>query len=342
MKFIKLYESEKEYRADKEALNYSLLSDFIKKSLRGFRKKYYDGIDDEEDDTNRTRVGLLVHAKLADIPEEFDNNFYLSNLVNKPKPQEQRFCEHLFKLTLENSKDGVFHGEFSEIFQEAYNLSEISTPKLPKFLENFSGNLPEQYYEELRSSHGKQIVTLEDFDLMERVIRKARETQPEILNHQDCLNEVPIKFELEGVVFRSLIDRINLDHKNQEINPYDWKITGMNDEKGFLVNYLKLNYHIQNFLYQKAVDSWASEFYPTYKVNPLKYVAIDDKGLYATIVHEFEFGWENPWTGFTYNNRTYKGIQQIIEELNWHKENDIWDMTKSTYFNKGQYKHILG
>lgn len=341
LKYISTYPDEKSYRADKTALNYSLLSDFCKKQIRSFRKKYIDGLDDEDDDTNSTRVGLLVHAKLADIQKEFDRNFYLSSLTKKPEPQYLRFCENLFKLTLNNSKDGVFQGDFSEIFEEAYNISEITTPKLPKFTLNFTGNLPEMYYEELRKSHGKQIVTLEDFELMERVIKKARETQPEILNHKDCLNELPIKFEFMGIVFRVLLDRVNLHHDTKVIEPFDWKITGMNGEKEFLVNYFKLNYFIQNHLYQLGVEAWAQEHYPDYKVKPLRYVAMDDKGLYPTIVHEFEFGFDTPWTGFTYNNRYYKGIYQIVEELNWHKENNIWDMTKSTWDNKGIIKHTI-
>lgn len=341
---IKVYDSEREYRADKTAYNYSLLADFTKKTLRGFRKKYVDGINDEEDDTNSIRVGLLVHAKLAEDEEDFERKFYLSSLTKVPAPQKVTFTNHLMNLTLRDStKDGEFAGDFASICEEAYVLSEIKQSKLPKFIESWIEDGGEDYYQELRNSYGKQIVTLEDFSLMERVIQKARESQPEILNHKECLNEVPIKFEYEGITFRVLIDRINLDHENKVIKDFDWKVTGQNDEQEFSYNYLKMRYHIQNFLYELGVQAWAKEFYPEYTVEPFKYVALDDKGLYDTIVHQFEFGWiDTPWTGFTHNGRTYKGIKQIVEEIEWHKSTGKWDMSRSTFDKKGFCHHKIG
>lgn len=344
LKFLGLYNSEKEYRADKTAYNYSLLADFTKKTLRGFRKKYIDGIDDEDDDTNRIRVGLLTHAKLADNEEEFERNFYLSSLTKIPQPQKVLFTNHLMKLTVKDTNEqGEFIGDFSTICEEAYKLAEVKGSKLPKFIESWVEDGGEEYYQELRNSYGKQLVTLDDLYLMERVIKKGRETQPEILNHKECLNEVPIKFEYEGIIFRTLIDRINIDHDNKKIRPFDWKVTGQNDEEEFFYNYFKMRYYIQDHLYGLGCLSWASHTYPDYEVEPFKYVALDDKGLYDTIVHQFEFGWmDTPWTGFTHNGRTYKGIKQIISEIEWHKSTGKWDMSKKTFEKKGFCHHKIG
>lgn len=346
-KFIKLYASEKEYRADKSAYNFSLLKDFSKKSLRGFKKKYIDLDNSDDEDNKGMEVGKLVHAKLADLEDDFLDNFHLSTLNKVPKPQEKRFVDELFKLTLENTdEEGVFTADFGEICQKAYTAAEISSPLYNNFIPKFEGGDMEEYYKELRNGIGKQLVTLKDIDLMERVIDRARKSKKagEVLNHKDCLNEVPILFEYEGIRFRCLIDRLNFFHSESLISPYDWKVTYATGEKEFDYNYFDMGYYLQQFLYGLAVIAYTAEFHPSYKVDPFRYVAIDNLGLYESLVHEFEFPTpgENPWFGFTHKNRKYRGIAELIDSLEWHKANNQWSMKKSTFDSGGYCKHVIG
>lgn len=344
LKFIKIYESEKEYRADKTAYNYSLLKDFESMSLLGFRKNHILGKkDDASSDMN---TGTLGHMKLAEDEVAFENAIYLSNLISKPKPQETKFAEELFKLTLEHSnEDNVYVGDFMEDCQEAYRLAEIQSPLFPNFIKKFEGGPAEDYYKELRNGYGRILVTQSDLEISERCIRKAKEspTVGDIINWKDRKNEIPIKFEYMGYTFRVLLDRMNFDHENEELSPYDWKFTHATDEKEFGYNFIDMKYYLQIKLYSLGAEAYRDHFYPNYKLNPLKYVAIDNKAFSDSVEHEFEFSnWADPWTGFTHRGRKYRSIPEIIDTMEWHKQNDVWSMRKSTFLNKGKVKHIIG
>jgi hypothetical protein len=39
--------------------------------------------------------------------------------------------------------------------------------------------------------------------------------------------------------------------------------------------------------------------------------------------------------GFTHKGRTYPGVAQIVEDLKWAKEMDIWNISKSRYESGG-------
>lgn len=344
LKFIKIYKSEKEYRADKEAYNYSLLADFEKMSLLGFRKKHI--LNEKEDSTSDMNIGTLGHMKLAEDEVAFENAIHLSTLVSKPKPQEVKFVDELFKLTLENLGTGdQFVGDFQVICKEAYDLAEIKSPKYENFISGFEGSVAEEYYRELRNAHGKLLVTQSDLELCDRCIDKAKKspTVGDIINWKDRKNEVPILFEYEGIRFKALIDRLNFDHPNTKIMPRDWKFSYAIDHKEFEYNYFDLKYYIQQEIYTLAVTAFRDRFYPSYEIAPFGYVVINNKAFSDSVLHEFEFSnWENPWTGFTHKGRRYKSIPQIIEDMEWHKQNDIWSISKSTSLSGNYCKHIIG
>jgi hypothetical protein len=41
------------------------------------------------------------------------------------------------------------------------------------------------------------------------------------------------------------------------------------------------------------------------------------------------------YNGFEYKGRTYPGVKQIIADLKWATENDLWNITRENYLNNG-------
>ena len=39
--------------------------------------------------------------------------------------------------------------------------------------------------------------------------------------------------------------------------------------------------------------------------------------------------------GFSIDGRKYKGLLEVIEELKWHQESNIWTTSKEGHLNKG-------
>lgn len=348
LKFIKLYDSEKDYRADKSAYNYSLLKDFTTKSLRGWKKKYIDGDNSDDEDKEDMKTGVLAHALLGKMSDlEFDQNFHVSMVQELPKPQDLKFCQNLYKLVSEDSKKSKDNRKiFSDLFEEAFVKTQIKTPKLPKFLENFKNSITEQYFKEMCESNGRQVITLDGLDLAKRVVWKAENTQslaPIFKSGEEVKHELPICYSFDGVRFRVLIDRLNINHQEKVLKPFDYKVTYAFGEDDFEYNYFKMKYFYQQAMYSKGVEAYRDEFYPDYSIDNFKYIAVDNIGLYDAILHNFQFrGFNDPFSGFSHKGKQYVGIFDIIKYIEWHKSSDNWGIRYSTHLKGGFVNHIVG
>jgi hypothetical protein len=44
---------------------------------------------------------------------------------------------------------------------------------------------------------------------------------------------------------------------------------------------------------------------------------------------------QEAFTGFEHKGRKYPGVKQIIEDLKWAIENNVWNISKENYLNNG-------
>jgi hypothetical protein len=44
---------------------------------------------------------------------------------------------------------------------------------------------------------------------------------------------------------------------------------------------------------------------------------------------------EECYLGFEHKGRTYPGVKQIIEDLKWATENNVWNMSRKNYESNG-------
>ena len=135
-----------------------------------------------------------------------------------------------------------------------------------------------------------------------------------------------------------LVDCISIDHDNKVIYPYDFKfLTGYSVFK-FPERFLDMHYYIQAGLYTYAINKWVKETYPDYKVVNYNFIVISDKNLNRPLIFDSYDYIKPALYGFEKNNRHYPGINQLITDLEWHKENDYWDTRRELYENKGVIK----
>lgn len=343
LKFISLYDSEKSYRADKSAWNYTTIKNWTKKTARGWKKLHIDGNDEDEKITDEMKAGSLLDCRLLENDQIFDSKYHITGIEKKLTPNNKKFVDNLYKLTLqETDENGVFIGDFSEIFQKAYDLAEIKSPKFPKFLEEFTGSETEQMYQEMRSQTGKTCVTIQEIESADQAA-KTLKTHPNTswLFKLELKTQVPIKFEYNDVLFRAMIDILGIDHENKEIHDIDLKTNWQ--ALNFENTYSDLCYYYQDGIYSKAVEAFRDEFYPEYTIKPFSFMVIGMLGLYDPVIHRFEFGFgADPWTGFKWRGWYRKGIWQIIEEIEWCKETGNWGTNKEFHNNNGVKIHLIG
>ncbi|HSH50366.1 MAG TPA: hypothetical protein VK982_01440 [Bacteroidales bacterium] len=150
------------------------------------------------------------------------------------------------------------------------------------------------------------------------------------------------KYEKDGKLkeekIKVLVDIISIDEDRKIIYPYDTKFLTDYSVFSFPKRFLQMYYYIQSGLYTYAINKWAKENYPDYKVVNYNFIAISTKNLSLPIVFD-AFDYTIPSRiGFEINGRHYPGINQLIEDYRWHEENDLWSYRRELYENKGVIK----
>ena len=314
---------------------------------RKYYKKYILNERVEEDDTKAATIGRVVETLLLE-PEEFDNRFYMSVCMSAPTGLMLAFVEALYKHTSEATDEfGNVIREFEDIARDAYVDSGFKI-KFEAVLSKFIGSDNEVYYQEIREvkSKGLTVVTTEDVTNAQKIVDelKTNFVTSEVINlvnssNWTVYNQFQIEgYDVDGHLFKSMMDKIVIDHKERTIQVYDLKCTW--SVENFLEEYyLYRRAYIQAYLYYRAAKSLTldenNEFYG-YDVLYPKFIVCDSTNYYNPLIYTLDFSdMTNAYEGFEHKGRIYPGVKQLIEDLKWAIENDVWNISRENYLNNG-------
>jgi len=316
-------------------------------SLKDFsldRKKYYrkyvlnEGV--EEDDNKAATMGRLVETLLLE-PEEFDKRFTMSIVESAPTGLMLEFVEALYRHTRDaTSEDGEVNKEFEELVDLAYVDSGFKIKK-DAVLNKFIGSDAELYYKEIREvrSRNLTVVTVNDVTNAEKIVEELRSNfaTSDIVNKSGSgvYNQIQVDdFEIDGLKLKSMIDKIVVNDLKKTVQVYDLKCVWA-VENFFEEYYLYRRAYIQAYVYYHA----AKAKFPTYTINPPKFIVCDSTNYFNPLVYELTFDdLDDAYNGFEYKGRKYPGVKQIIEDLKWAFETTIWNISKDNYENDGYVK----
>ena len=343
------YITEKMYRNLKERLSYSTLKIYNKD-----RKKFYNEIilgnkKEDEEQSYSLVLGSLVHCLLAGKKDDFDNRYHILEAI-EPGGQVKELADTLFVRYCKTLYDDIQKDEFSVIFNDAFNIvkyeADGKTEKafknktVEKALELFE-KTGKAYFEEKLKCIGKECITPYTITQAEEIVKKVKNHK--YTNHiftvednVEVFSELPILFTLYGLEFKSMVDRLHVDHTNKTITPYDWK-TAWDMDNPIRV-YLKMSYYLQAGLYALAVIEWQKQHpeLQDYDIKAMKFVFIDPKNFVDPVV--LELLWEDVYNalhGFTIGNYSYEGVVDIVKSIKWHIDNATWTTTKELDANNG-------
>ena len=239
-------------------------------SLKDFsldRKKYYRkyilGEDVQEKENQAINMGKIVDCLLLE-PEEFDDKFHLSVCANPPTAMMLDFVEALYRFTMMATDD---YGNVSRTFEEISRDAHVESGYKIKYeavLAKFIGSDAEVYYNEIRTVRSKNltVVTVTDISWAEKIVEelKVNPVTSHMVNQVDSprytvLNQLKIEgFSLDGHLFKSMLDKVIIDHEERKITPIDLKCT-WTVENFYEEYYLYRRAYIQAYLYYNAVTS---------------------------------------------------------------------------------------
>lgn len=342
--------SEKEYRGLKDRLSYSSIKDFDTDREKFFRE-FVMGEPRKESSSNALILGSLVHCLLAG--QNVDEKFHILTAL-EPKGQMKDLADALFKRSVKGLEDGVQTESFVTLFTDAVqNVKFDGAGKevafkgkdVEKILVMFEGSDAEIYYKELMSTVNKIPVTMSQINKAEFLVGRLREHSFTYMyanamtdRTTTVYNELPILFEVKGVAYKSMVDRIIVDHEQKLISPIDWKTSWDNEEPQRA--YLKFGYYLQAGLYHFAIKKWAEENnMGDYTVEPMKYIFCDTSGFSDPVVLVLsKDDISKAWTGFTIRGYRYRGLAELMEDIAWHNDNAIWTTSKEIHDKKGHIK----
>lgn len=314
---------------------------------RKYYKKYYLREKVEEKENLATNMGKLVETLLLE-PEEFDNRFYMSSTVSIPTGLMLEFVEALYKITDESAgEDGVVARPMEEMVEEAYKASGFKISK-EQVLNKFLGSSAEIYYREIREVRSKNltVVTTQDITNAERIVEELRNNEftRAIINLESndkftVIDQLKIEsYYVDGHKFKSMLDKVIVNHEKKRIYIYDLKCV-WSVENFYNDYYLYRRAYIQAYLYWRAVN-WLTlqEDYPwhNYVVEIPQFIVCDSINYYNPLIYTLSAKDINEaYDGFTVNDKVYPGVKDLIEELSWAQENDIWNISKKNYESNG-------
>jgi len=326
----------------------SSLKDFSMDRKKYFRK-YILGEDIDDKDTQAATMGRIVETLLME-PDQFDKRFYMSSCVEAPSALMLAFVNALYKNTKDATDDNGNVGlTFEELSRAAYAESGFKI-KYDAVISKFVGSDAEIYYNEIRKVRGQNltVITTEDVSNAEKIVEELR-TNPvtkDVVNlvsspRYTVYNQLQVEgYVLDNHEFKSMMDKVIVDHEQQTVQVYDLKCTW--SVENFLEEYyLYRRAYIQALLYYKAAIHFMNntEEIRGYRVEPPRFIVCDSTNYYNPLIYTLsDKDLEDAYNGFTHKNREYTGVGTLIKDLKWALENNIWNISRENSINNGLVK----
>jgi len=321
-------------------------------SLKEFsmdRKKYHkkyilnEVVEDEE--SKAATMGRMVETLLME-PHLFEERFHISTCMSTPTGLMLEFVEALYKHTVEaTAEDGTITRSFEELCKDAYTDSGFKI-KIDAVLTKFIGSEAEIYYKEIREvrTKGLTVVTSADITNAEKIVTELRTNAvtADIVNlvsdtQYTVYNQLQIEgYEVFGHTFKSMLDKVVVDHKAKTIQAYDLKCT-WSVENFYEEYYLYRRAYIQGHLYINAVYEHFKELIDSeYTVLNMKFIVCDSTNYANPLVYDMsQAAYDAAEDGFEHKGRKYPGVRDLVKDLTWALENDIWNISRENYTNNG-------
>jgi hypothetical protein len=344
--------TEKDYRKEKR-LSYSSVKDFDLDRIKFYKKHILFDQSEQTEMSTAMLLGSLIDCLLFSN-ETFDEKFHIANCI-APTGQIGDFTAELCSITLKSlNEDLVVTRDLTEMMEEAFkNVKYDRKGAEVKFkgkdfkwlVANFVGTEAESYYKECRSQFSKDVVDMNLINAANKIVEELKtcEWTKDIINATttkdiEVLDQLIVLFEVGTEPFKAMLDRVIIDHKEKTIASYDLKVTYSGED--FQYNYWKMRYYLQVASYYLALMYYKKSRpdLEGYTVLPIEFIVgsstLNSNPLIYTLtavnVNEGLYGY------ITKAGNKYKGLYELIEDINWHKKNQLWRNSKEVYDNKGR------
>lgn len=311
-----------------KSLSYSRISDFDRNGCRALTERTFVGGDG-------VKIGGLTDDLITDYVTKSNilkENYFIFN-GDKPTAMLGKLAD----IILDNYKKIPSKKEILKIINDNNFWTNIKNPDI--LISKIYDSDLLSYLNAMYISKEKTLITTKELML-------AEELRDTIIMHNNTKFLFDNKFELvvqkkfefiyKNFKLRGILDFILIDHKKKEVEFIDLK-TGKNSLLDFKTSYIKWRYYLQECIYKKAFEQIMIDLnLKGYSLKTFKFLYI---GRYEKIPFLFEI--PSKWSeaalkGFTtMQGFTYRGLDELLEEIRWHLTNRIFDLPREIYESNG-------
>lgn len=346
-----------------DALNQSMLKLFDTDPVK-FYEEFKLGKTRDVKKSTAIVIGDIVDFYLLSCrgdEDVFHNRFdekYALFSGDKGTGQVFILADKLFDLTVRDTEDDKLKGSFEDRFSEAVIIiqrdGKYKGKTEDKILEDFEKNGLE-YFQMMVDNIGKTVV---DTSLVDKALSVGNKMKNDeftkfILNFSlieskddgmEILTHLPIQWQYvlrDGRIVdcKSEVDILVIDHTGRTVQMMDLKTSY--DNESFDYMYIKNSYYLQNAFYSMAIKFWlALQGMEDYMILPSCFIVGDTSSnnrrplIYETSEEDIIKG----SIGFDLRGNHYRGVMELIEEIGWCEDKNIWDCSRESYENMGQMK----
>ena len=336
IKELSLPISEPEYRK-LGGFSYSMLSKFQRE---GDPKSL---IDTTKQDSESLRFGSLVDCLLTE-PDTFKDRFIVTSIKSPPQT-----IIYILQYIIESQETPPIYSKIPEELKiEALNRFDYGTTWLISTrIKRLDEHAP--YYNLLRKSSNKTLVTKEEYDLAINCIyilknhpftHKYMDDEEAFEDNIEKIYQLKFSSIYEGNLIMCMFDKLIVDHKSKTIQHIDLK-TSSKKEEDFFKSALDWNYYLQATMYSQILldNILKDSYFKDFKILPFKFIVIN-KFSKSPLVWKYPL---NIIDGLVIDPQEellqthgYKNWKQLLSEASWHLNNEKFEYSYFSYLNNGE------
>ena len=329
--------TEPEYR-EVNAISYSMLS--------GVSKTPASLINTNKLDTPSLTYGSAVDTLCFDGEEVFKEKFCVNAGVSPSAIVEKITRDVMTAITEAN---GELIGEYDDYDELILNVAKANEYGKGWKDETIIRKIKDEGGRDLfgftKENAGKKILDVMQY---ENVINSRNTLYTHDFSKQwfnagdgeEIVFQFPILWVYKGKPCKSLFDIIKFDHKNKVIYPVDLK-TSYDHVLAFPFNYIKWSYFIQQSFYTEGLKYWKlqnPEFFD-YRIDYFRFCIISSQDPMKPLVYktnEVDLHVGKYGGKLLRNGDEVRGFDQLIEDMQWHLDNQKFDYPREVYNKSGE------
>jgi hypothetical protein len=318
--------TEKEYYSEKRVSSSSIK--WFESGPLFFRKMLDKEIEQE---TKRYfEIGKKIHMRILE-QDEFNKNYIYLDYTTPKSEQQRKFCEDYISYRSKSKNEKLLYA-----YKSNYSADKLTEEKILEKAEELKGQLSKYITYLKKRSEVKDILSFTDMRLIQDLAEETEKhiaankllylTDEDRMNGLEEYNEQVIFFEYMGVECKSMIDRFIVNHKDKTIKLIDLKTTSNLGDFGH--SFEEFKYYRQMAFYWIALYSYFKE----QGINLSDYsketyiVGLQKGDVPECRVFEITEDWLT---------LGHSEISEVLYELKWHFDNDLWEHRQEYYENNG-------